>query len=160
MTSNPRDLHCDRANEILNTQDQEKSLSLAFSCSYLALQLKGENLKLFYPKMKSPLADYVLLTTATNITQATAIADLIIEFLKKQKISYKMEGYDQSQWILIDINDVLVHIFLPETREIYNLDQLYSTIAKIQLPEDFYTQKLPAIETISNQKSTNYQDYF
>lgn len=160
MTLSPKDLLCEKALEILKSKTEDDSLNLAMSCSYLALQLKGENLKLFNPKMRSPLADYVLLITVSNITQSSAMADLIMSFLKKQSISYKVEGYEQSQWTLIDINNVLVHIFLEDTREIYNLDELYSMIPKVQLPEDFYSQKISVNDSVNNQKNSNYQDYF
>jgi ribosome-associated protein len=160
MINNTQDLLLEKASNIFKGFSSENSLNLVMSCSFLGLQFKAENLKVFYPKKKSPLADYVIVMTATNTTQANAIADNILRFLKNQKINHRVEGLHNADWILIDIQDTLVHIFLPETRDLYNLDQLYATIEKINVPDEFYSQQIMSLETSSASKTTNYQDYF
>lgn len=160
MITNAQDLLIEKANNILKNYESEDSLNVAFGCSFLGLQYKAENLKLFYPNRKSPLADYVLLMTANNTTQANALSESIIRFFKSKKISYRVEGLNSSQWILIDIQDILIHIFLPESRDMYNLDQLYAHIEKITIPEEFYSQEILSNETNTASKNTNYQDYF
>ena len=160
MINNAKELLQEKAKNIFTEFSSESSLNSVMSCCFLALQFKAENLKVFYPKRKSPLADYVVVMTATNITQANAIAENILRFLKNQKIDYRVEGLQKADWILIDLQDVLVHIFLPETRDLYNLDQLYAYIEKIHIPDEFYSQQLISAEAVSNSKSTNYQDYF
>lgn len=160
MITNAQELLLDKANSILKSYSSESSLNLVLSCSFLGLQYKAENLKLFNPQKKSPVADYVLVMTASNVTQANAMADSIIRFLKNQKMSYRVEGLNSAQWVLIDIQDILVHIFLPESRSIYNLDDLYASIQKITIPEDFYSQKVLNVDINANSKNTNYQDYF
>ncbi len=159
MITNAQELLLDKANGILKNYSSEASLNLVMSCSFLGLQYKAENLKLFNPQKKSPVADYVLVMTATNVTQANAMAESIIRLLKNQKMHYRAEGLNSSQWVLIDIQDILVHIFLPEARSIYNLDELYATLPKITIPEDFYSQEVVPQDANAN-KNTNYQDYF
>lgn len=159
MITTTQDLVIEKATNIFKEFSSESSLNLVMCSSFIGLQFKADNLKLFYPKKKSPVADYVLVMTANNSTQANAMAEAIIRFLRNQKMSYKVEGLRNADWILIDLQDILVHIFLPETREIYNLDQLYAHIEKITIPEEFYSQQIMS-ETASALKNTNYQDYF
>jgi len=160
MITNTQDLLIEKASSILKEFSSTSSLSLVMSCSFLGLQFKAENLKVFYPNKKSPLADYVLVMTATNLTQANAMAENIILFLKNQKMRYRVEGLHSADWILIDLQDILIHIFLPETRDLYNLDQLYAHIEKINVPDEFYSQQIMSVETTAASKNTNYQDYF
>lgn len=158
MITNAQDYLLEKAHNIFKNYSSESSLNLVLSCGFLGLQYKAENLKLFNPQKKSPIADYLLLMTANNVTQANAMADNIIRFLKTQKVSYRIEGLNSAQWVLIDIQDILIHIFLPEARELYSLDTLYSPLPKISIPEEFYTQEISSQESIS--KNTNFQDYF
>lgn len=160
VKTNPqvKDLIIDNAKVLLNDKKNSASLNLALSSSWISLQYKAENLKLYAPMKKSPLADYVLILTAQNATQASAMAEMMMMFFKSQQISYRAEGVDRTQWILIDLQDVLIHIFLPETREMYNLEALYQDVAKVEIPQDFYMKVLTDAQTSSN--NTNYQDYF
>jgi ribosome-associated protein len=160
MITNAQELLVDKAKTIFKNYSSDSSLNLVLSCSFLGLQYKAENLKLFNPQRKSPVADYLLVMTASNVTQANAMAESILRFLKTEKIPYRVEGLNSAQWILIDIQDIFVHIFLPEARSIYNLDELYSLIPKITIPEEFYTQEILGKNSNENSKNANYQDYF
>ena len=74
-----------------------------------------------------------LLVTAENRIQARAIADHVEETAKKIGFrKHHIEGYDEGSWILIDYVDLVVHIFLPETREYYDLEMLWSDVPGIK----------------------------
>lgn len=62
-----------------------------------------------------------------STSQVSAIADNIREQiqLKTGRKPYNYDGYRNSQWIVIDYGDVMVHVFLPEFRELYNLEELW-----------------------------------
>ena len=70
--------------------------------------------------------DYFVICSGNNPRQIRAIADHVIETLREQgaKPSH-IEGYDRSEWVLLDYFDFIVHIFTPETRTFYGLERLW-----------------------------------
>jgi ribosome-associated protein len=79
-------------------------------------------------------ADFFLITSGTNTRQVRAIADAVIESLaaKGAKPAY-VEGYDRSEWVLLDYFDFIVHIFAPETRTFYDLERLWGNADRIEM---------------------------
>jgi ribosome-associated protein len=71
--------------------------------------------------------DFFLICSGNTGRQAKAIHDGIVEGLKRDhgKLPRKVEGSAQTGWILMDYLDVVVHIFTPETRSFYRLEQLW-----------------------------------
>jgi ribosome-associated protein len=71
--------------------------------------------------------DYFLICSGNTGRQAKAIQDGILEGLKREhdKLPRRVEGSADTGWILIDYLDVVVHIFTPERREFYRLEQLW-----------------------------------
>ena len=74
--------------------------------------------------------DYFLVCSGNTGRQAKAIHDGIMEGLKREHdvIPRRVEGSGQAGWILMDYLDVVVHIFTPETREFYRLEQLWGEV--------------------------------
>jgi ribosome-associated protein len=74
--------------------------------------------------------DYFLVCSGNTGRQAKAIQDGILEGLKHdhQLLPRRVEGSAQAGWILMDYLDVVVHIFIPETREFYRLEQLWGEV--------------------------------
>jgi ribosome-associated protein len=72
-------------------------------------------------------ADYFLICTGRSDRQARAIHDAIHLGMKSALglLPRRVEGVTESRWILLDYLDVVVHIFTPETREYYRLEQLW-----------------------------------
>lgn len=72
-------------------------------------------------------AETLIIATATSVRQAQALADDILEQCKESRIEFlHMEGYNSGQWILLDLNDVVVNIFQAEARTLFNLEGLWS----------------------------------
>jgi ribosome-associated protein len=71
--------------------------------------------------------DYFLICSGNSGRQAKAIHDGILEGLKREHktLPRRVEGSSRAGWILMDYLDVVVHIFTPETREFYRLEQLW-----------------------------------
>lgn len=71
-------------------------------------------------------ADYFIICTGNTSTQVRAIADNIEEDMLKAGISFlHREGYRESDWVLLDYGDCVVHIFTPDSREFYALERLW-----------------------------------
>ncbi|MDE5791885.1 MAG: ribosome silencing factor [Muribaculaceae bacterium] len=72
-----------------------------------------------------------------STSQVSAIADAIREdvFKKTGRKPYNYDGYRNSQWIVIDYGELMIHVFLPDIREFYNLEDLWSD-GKINLIPD------------------------
>jgi ribosome-associated protein len=72
-------------------------------------------------------ADYFLVATGNTERQTKAIHDGVLEGMKHEHrlIPRRVEGMPEARWILMDYLDVVVHIFTPETREFYRLEQLW-----------------------------------
>ena len=71
---------------------------------------------------------YFLICNASSKIQVNAIYDYVVEMVTKhcREHPYHREGYENSEWILIDYINVVVHIFLEETRSFYNLESLWA----------------------------------
>lgn len=95
-------------------------------------RLKGEEILALDFEKKNSLCDKMVICTARSDRNAQAIADEIELRLKEigeEKLG--LEGYNEGQWILMDFDDVLIHIFLKETREHFKLEQLFSQAKEI-----------------------------
>ncbi len=74
----------------------------------------------------SSFTDYFVICSAESGRQIDAIVSEITDQLKKEGVTpYKIEGNADSGWVLIDLGPVIVHIFSPEKREYYKLDELW-----------------------------------
>jgi ribosome-associated protein len=79
--------------------------------------------------------DYFVICSGTNTRQVRAIADAVIESLSEGGVKpAHIEGYDRSEWILLDYFDFIVHVFAPETRMFYGLERLWGSAERIEVP--------------------------
>ena len=99
---------------------------LAVRAAELAHSKKAEDIVLIDLRTVTNFADYFVVCTAGSDAQMRAVADAIVDGLAaaKHKV-WPSEGYGQQSWVLLDYVDVVVHIFLPETRQYYALDRLW-----------------------------------
>lgn len=89
---------------------------------------KGQDIvRIDLREVKSAVTDFFVICTATSDRQAQALADSVREFAKKEYGEHAngVEGYQAGEWILIDYVDVVVHIFVNDKREFYNIEELW-----------------------------------
>src|SRR5690349_13413426 len=78
--------------------------------------------------------DFFLICSGTNPRQIRAIADAVMDALREDGVKpAHVEGYDRSEWILLDYFDFIVHVFAPETRLFYGLERLWGSAERIEL---------------------------
>lgn len=93
---------------------------------------KGEHLiSMDLRKIPEAVADFFVICEAGSTTQVRAIADYVRESVRQEcgEIAYHDEGYGANQWVIVDFVNVVVHIFLPETRKFYKLEEMWSDAA-------------------------------
>ena len=77
--------------------------------------------------------DYFVICSGTNPRQIRAIADAVLERLAKDGVKpAHLEGYDRSEWVLLDYFDFVVHVFTPETRMFYGLERLWGNAERLE----------------------------
>ena len=91
---------------------------------------KAENILTIPLRGKSAMADYMVVASGASSRQVAAMAEHIEFKLKQNKIAILgLEGLRQADWVLIDANDVIVHLFRPEVREFYGLERMWANDA-------------------------------
>ncbi|MFY9666103.1 MAG: ribosome silencing factor [Candidatus Cybelea sp.] len=94
-----------------------------------ALDKKGEAFTALDVSGRTVLADTFAIVTGRSKIQTRAIADSIIEAVRANGCGVsRVEGYSDGSWILIDLGNVIVHVFTPEQRVFYNLERLWSGV--------------------------------
>lgn len=99
---------------------------------------KGRNISVVdLESIESCIAHNFIICQGQSPTQVAAIADSVREYLLEQGgiKPYNYDGYRNSQWIVIDYGETMVHIFLPEFRALYNLEELYSDVPVTDIPD-------------------------
>ncbi len=99
----------------------------------LLKEQKAENIFCLDIKNISQMTDVVAIATAGSLRHAKALADKLAELAKKENFEFlHTEGYESAQWILVDMNDIVVHIFQEESRKVYDLESLWTEATEIK----------------------------
>lgn len=87
--------------------------------------------------IESAAAQNFVICEGSSTMQVLAIADSVREYLHKNAgiKPYNYDGYQNSQWIVIDYGHTLVHVFLPDVRQHYNLEELWSDAKINEIPD-------------------------
>ena len=89
-----------------------------------ALEVKSINLK-----EKTSIADFMIIASGNSSRHIQALSEIILDYLKKKGINNsRIEGKDSNEWKLIDGKDIIIHIFHPEKRKFYNLENMWSEL--------------------------------
>ena len=88
---------------------------------------KAENLVTIPLIGKSSLVDYMVIVSGTSERHVSAIAESLVKNFKDKGFGhYSKEGGESNAWVLMDLGNIIVHIFKPETRELYALERMWS----------------------------------
>ncbi len=113
-----------------------KGYELAKKVAELALNKKGENIKIIDATSHKLHFDYFVLITGVVDQHLKALSEYIRKELSRMGVKpIGYEGQSNSKWVLLDYFDVIVHIFDPNSREIYKLEELWPDV-KVESVEE------------------------
>lgn len=112
------------------------SKKLALACRELADNKKAENLVVLDVRKISTVTDYFVIATGTSEPHLRAIENEILRGLQDDHglKPNQSEGTAQSNWVVVDFFDVIVHIMRPEVRERYDLEGLWTDAVEVKPP--------------------------
>lgn len=87
---------------------------------------KAEDIVTIDLRGRSAMADHMVIASGRSSRQVASIAQKLVDRLKQQTgRTARIEGKDTGDWVLIDTDDVIVHVFRPEVREFYQLEKMW-----------------------------------
>ena len=88
--------------------------------------IKGFDINAMDVRKLTNITSYMIVCSATSSRQAKAMGDNVREKMKEKGYEIRgTEGEKEGEWVLVDLNDIIVHIMVPATRAYYNLEQLW-----------------------------------
>ena len=107
--------------------------SIVRICRDVALDKKAEEVRILDLRGVSTVADFFLICSGRSEPQLKAISEAIVRRLREDGIRPKgHDGYPISRWVVMDYGDVLIHIFHPEVRNRYALEQLWGDAKELK----------------------------
>ncbi|MDI3503976.1 MAG: ribosome-associated protein [Candidatus Cloacimonadota bacterium] len=98
---------------------------------------KAENIRIYEVAGKTDYTDVIVVCEGSADLHNKAIAQHVIDMAKANHLNVlSKEGVEVGQWILIDIGDIVVHIFLPQTRDFYKIDELFEKVKNRDVNEE------------------------
>lgn len=114
------------------TQPLSSALTRACIAARIAADYKGRDILVLDLRSCTPMFDFFVIATGTSRRQIHTLAEEIDAGLRAEGDErIGIEGYEASKWVVQDYGDVLVHIFDPDTRDYYKLEELWADAPKI-----------------------------
>ncbi len=111
--------------------DIDKKLSLIVNACE---DKNGIDTKVLKIDKLTSIADYFVIVSGNSSNQVMAIADAVEDkVLGEEEVDFEKEGHKSGRWILLDFNDIIVHVFHKEQREFYDLERLWSDGEEIKI---------------------------
>ncbi|NLA58360.1 MAG: ribosome silencing factor [Firmicutes bacterium] len=106
--------------------------NIAMRVARAASDRKAEDVKVLDMRSVSPIADYFVICSCNSMVHLRAVATAILDEVKRDDLRVKRrEGTDEARWVLIDLGDVIVHVFHHAEREFYDLDSLWADAPEV-----------------------------
>ena len=103
------------------------SKALAIEIAKILDKKKAHDVRVLKVESLTVLTDYFVIASGTSTTQVASLADEVeYELSQKGLEPYSTEGYDSKNWVLLDYSNVIVHVFVPNTRTYYDLEHLWA----------------------------------
>jgi ribosome-associated protein len=111
------------------------SLTLALAAARAAADNRGQDIVVLDLRELTPVFDYFVIASGTSRRQLHAISEEIDHVLEDELGDRRMgiEGYNESRWILLDYGSIVVHLFDADSREFYDLENLWGHAKRVDL---------------------------
>jgi ribosome-associated protein len=114
-----------------------KAFEKAKICGMLAEEKKAQDVVIMELEDLTDVADYFLIASGTGERHVRTIADSIETGMKERGVKpYAVEGNRDGRWVIIDYQNVIVHIFLEQLRELYDLESLWIEAKKFRIENE------------------------
>jgi ribosome-associated protein len=98
---------------------------------------KAEDIRVYDLQGKTSYTDFTIICSGNSSLHTRAIATQVLDKVKEMHIPHLgQEGVDNGQWILIDLYEVVIHIFIPAVREQYQIDDLFDSLMTRTVQEE------------------------
>ena len=95
---------------------------------------QGDHIVIMDVSKMSSVTNMTMVVSARGMKHAQALADQLLQRSAEENIEFlSMEGRQTGEWVLVDLNDVLVHIFLEELREFYNIEGMWAEAPRVEI---------------------------
>ena len=112
------------------------SKALAIEIAKILDKKKAHDVRVLKVESLTVLTDYFVIASGTSTTQVASLADEVeFELSQKGLEPYSTEGYDSKNWVLLDYSNVIVHVFVPNTRTYYDLEHLWADGEPVDISE-------------------------
>ena len=114
-----------------------KALEKVKICGMLAEEKKAQDVVIMELNDLTDVADYFLVASGTSERQVRTIADSVEAGMKERGVKpYSVEGNRDGRWVIIDYQNVIVHIFLEQLRDLYDLESLWIEAKKFRIENE------------------------
>jgi ribosome-associated protein len=114
------------------------AIDRACLCARIAAENKARNIVVLDMRGITPLYDFFVLITGTSRRQIHTVTEEIDAAMRERgDLRLSVEGYEASSWVVQDYGDVMVHVFTPQTREYYALEDLWADAPRIDWENRF-----------------------
>lgn len=118
-----------------HSDDSQRSLELALAAARTASENRGRDIVVLDLREVTPVFDFFVIASGTSRRQLHAMSEEIDHKLEDELGDQRMgiEGYSESRWILLDYGTVVIHLFDDETREYYDIENLWTQAKRVDL---------------------------
>ncbi|MBM9604582.1 ribosome silencing factor [Desulfopila inferna] len=114
--------------------DSKTGLELALTCAKIAADAKAEELIVLDVQGKSSFTDYFVIMNGRSTRHVQGIAETIEGELRSKRIKAShAEGLQEGKWVLLDFDDVVIHIFYYDQRKFYDLEGLWHDAGRVEI---------------------------
>jgi len=114
----------------------------AISVAHVAIDKKAQDVVLLEISSMVSYADFFLICSGRSVVQVKAISEAIEKSLRERGIRpLHIEGLSEGQWVLLDFDDLIIHVFLEEKRQFYNLERLWKDVPCLMFEESTTTER-------------------
>jgi len=120
-----------------NVRENARGHDLAIAIARIIEETRGKDIRVLDLRSVTDVFDYFVIATGSSRRQMHSVSDEIERIVKAEWGDEKrgIEGYDESRWIVLDYGDVIVQLFDVDSRQYWDLEQLWGDAKRVELPQ-------------------------